>query len=185
VHLYGAYNVTRPAFLKMRENGYGRIVVTTSSAGLYGNFGQTNYSAAKLALVGFMNTLKLEGQKHNINVNAIAPVAATRLTEDILPPALFEKLKPEFVAPIVVYLCSERCQVSGAIYNAGMGCFSRAAVLTGPAVALGGGTTPPTPEEIHRQWDAINNLDGAVESRSATDALGFMMAAKAAESPRQ
>jgi NAD(P)-dependent dehydrogenase (short-subunit alcohol dehydrogenase family) len=185
VHLNGSYNVTRPAFLKMRENGYGRIVVTTSSAGLYGNFGQTNYSAAKLALVGFMNTLKLEGQKHNINVNAIAPVAATRLTEDILPPDLFEKLKPEFVAPIVVYLCSERCQVSGAIYNAGMGCFSRAAVLTGPAVALGGGTTPPTPEEIHRQWDAINNLDGAVESRSATDALGFMMAAKAAESPRQ
>ena len=86
VHLDGAYNVTRPAFLKMRENGYGRIIVTTSSSGLYGNFGQANYSAAKMGLVGLMNSLKLEGEKHGIKVNAIAPTAATRLTEDILPP---------------------------------------------------------------------------------------------------
>jgi NAD(P)-dependent dehydrogenase (short-subunit alcohol dehydrogenase family)/acyl dehydratase/putative sterol carrier protein len=177
VHLNGAYNVSRPAFLKMRENGYGRIVVTTSSAGLYGNFGQTNYSAAKLALVGFMNTLKLEGQKHNIVVNAISPVAATRLTEDILPPDILDKLKPEFVAPLVVYLCSEQCRVTGAIYNAGMGCFSRAAVVTGPAVVVGDGLTPPTPEQVHGQWDAINRLDGAVESHSATEALGVMLAA--------
>ena len=86
VHLDGAYNVSRPAFLKMRENGYGRIVLTSSASGLYGNFGQTNYSAAKLALVGFMNTLKIEGEKHDIKVNTIAPTARTRLTEDVLPP---------------------------------------------------------------------------------------------------
>ncbi len=93
VHLDGAYNVTRPAFLKMRETGYGRIIVTTSAAGLHGNFGQTNYSSAKMALVGMMNTLKLEGEKHNIKVNAIAPIATTRLTDDILPPDLQEKLQ--------------------------------------------------------------------------------------------
>ncbi|MBW2203923.1 MAG: SDR family NAD(P)-dependent oxidoreductase, partial [Deltaproteobacteria bacterium] len=92
VHLKGAYNVSRPAFIKMRENGYGRIILTTSAAGLYGNFGQTNYSAAKMGLIGFMNTVKLEGDKHNIRVNTVAPVAATRLTEDILPPEMLEKL---------------------------------------------------------------------------------------------
>ena len=105
VHLDGAYNVTRPAFRQMREQKYGRIILTTSAAGLFGNFGQANYSAAKLALLGMMNTLKLEGEKYNIKVNTVAPVAATRLTEDILPPDLFERLKPEFVAPLVLYLC--------------------------------------------------------------------------------
>ncbi len=101
VHLDGAFNVTKPAFLKMREKGYGRIIFTTSSAGLHGNFGQSNYSAAKMGLIGFMNTLKLEGEKHNIKVNAVAPIAATRLTEDILPADLATRLKPEFVSPIV------------------------------------------------------------------------------------
>ena len=123
VHLDGAFNVSRPAFLTMREQGFGRIVVTTSAAGLYGNFGQINYSAAKMGLVGFMNTLKLEGEKHNIKVNAIAPIAMTRLTEDILPPDLQEKSKPEFVAPMVLYLCSEACAETGMIFNAGMGCY--------------------------------------------------------------
>ena len=86
VHLNGAYHVSRPAFGVMKEKGYGRVLLTTSAAGLYGNFGQTNYTAAKLALVGFMNTLKLEGKKYNVKVNTIAPVAASRLTEDVLPP---------------------------------------------------------------------------------------------------
>jgi 3-hydroxy-3-methylglutaryl CoA synthase/NAD(P)-dependent dehydrogenase (short-subunit alcohol dehydrogenase family)/putative sterol carrier protein len=177
VHLDGAFNVSRPAFLKMRGQGYGRIVVTTSAAGLYGNFGQTNYSAAKMGLVGFMNTLKLEGEKHNIRANAIAPIAATRLTEDILPPEMLNKLKPEFVAPMVLYLCSEACAETGMVFNAGMGCFNRAAVLTGPGAVVGDGRIPPTPEQIHQAWDAINDMKGAKESGNATAALGDMLAA--------
>jgi len=161
----------------MRENGYGRIIVTTSSAGLYGNFGQTNYSAAKMGLVGLMNSLKLEGEKHNIKINAIAPVAATRLTEDVMPPDLFEKLKPEFVAPLVLYLCSDACSETGMTFNAGMGFFNRAAVITGPGAVVGDGKTPPTPEEIHQQWAAINELREAKESYNLTAALGAMLEA--------
>lgn len=177
VHLDGAYYVTRPAFLKMREQGYGRIVVTTSAAGLYGNFGQTNYSAAKMALIGFMNTLKLEGQKHNIKINAVAPIAATRLTEDILPPDLQAKLKPEFVAPLVVYLCSEQCPVTGNIYNAGMGHYSRAAVVTGSGAVLGAGAEAPSPEDIAGNMEQIAALDNAMEFSNLTQAFGAMLEA--------
>lgn len=175
VHLKGAYNVTRPAFVKMRENRYGRIILTTSGAGLYGNFGQTNYSAAKMGLIGLMNTVNLEGEKHNIRVNTIAPVAATRLTDDILPPEFFEKLKPEFVAPMVLYLCSEQCPVTGAVYNAGMGYFNRAAVVTGPGIVVGDGKEIPTPEAVATSMDKIKSLDGAEEFPNATAAFGPML----------
>ncbi|MBL7204010.1 MAG: SDR family NAD(P)-dependent oxidoreductase [Desulfobacteraceae bacterium] len=177
VHLKGAYNVTRPAFVKMRENRYGRIILTTSGAGLYGNFGQTNYSAAKMGLLGFMNTIRLEGDKHNIKVNTIAPVAATRLTEDVLPPELFEKLKPEFVAPLVLYLCSEQCTGIGAVYNAGMGYYNRAAVVTGPGVVVGDGKEIPTPEAVAASMGKIKSLEGAEEFPNATAAFGPMLAA--------
>jgi NAD(P)-dependent dehydrogenase (short-subunit alcohol dehydrogenase family)/acyl dehydratase/putative sterol carrier protein len=175
VHLKGAYNVSRPAFIKMRENRYGRIVLTTSAAGLYGNFGQTNYSAAKVGLIGFMNTLKLEGEKHNIKVNTVAPAAATRLTEDILPPDLLEKLRPEFVTPLVLYFCSDQCEDNGLIINAGMGYFNRAAIVTGPGTVIGGGTSVPSLEDIHKNWKAINSLEGAEEFPNATAAFGPML----------
>jgi 3-hydroxy-3-methylglutaryl CoA synthase/NAD(P)-dependent dehydrogenase (short-subunit alcohol dehydrogenase family)/putative sterol carrier protein len=171
VHLNGAYHVTKPAMAVMRENGYGRIVMTSSAAGLYGNFGQTNYSAAKMALVGFMNTLRLEGMKYNIQVNTIAPIAASRLTEDVMPPDLFEKSKPEFVSPMVLYLCSEECRESGGIFNTGMGYFSRAAMLTGRSVTLGDADNPPTPEEISENWDKINSLEGAEAMNDANAAI--------------
>lgn len=175
VHLNGAYNVTRPAFHHMRENRYGRIVVTTSSAGLYGNFGQTNYSAAKMGLVGLMNTLKLEGEKHGIRVNAVAPIATTRLTEDVLPPDLQEKLKPEFIAPLVLYLCSDRCATSGGIYNAGMGYYSRAAIVTGQGTAVAQGDEAPTPEQVAANMKQITSLEAAREYGTATAAFGAML----------
>jgi len=175
VHLKGAYNVTRPAFVKMRENRYGRIILTTSAAGLYGNFGQTNYSSAKMGLIGLMNTAKLEGDKHNIKINTVAPVAATRLTEDILPPDLLDKLKPEFVAPIVLYLCSQKCDDNGITFNAGMGYFNRVAIVTGSGTVIGDGKGIPTLEEIHHEWEKINDLEGAEEFPNATAAFGPML----------
>ncbi|MFZ5572768.1 MAG: SDR family NAD(P)-dependent oxidoreductase [Thermodesulfobacteriota bacterium] len=175
VHLNGAYHVTKPAFIAMKEQGYGRIIMTTSAAGLYGNFGQTNYSAAKMGLIGLMNTLKLEGAKYDIKVNTIAPLAASRLTEDIMPPEVFAKMKPEYVAPMVVYLCSEACKETGRIYNAGMGYFNRAAIMTGPAVQLGDAGQLPTPEMIHENFDKINHFEGAQEMADLNAALFAMM----------
>lgn len=179
VHLTGAYNVTRPIFAHMREQGYGRIIMTTSSAGLYGNFGQTNYAAAKMGLVGFMNSLKLEGAKYNVLVNAVAPMAATRLTQDVLPPELFQRLRPEFVAPLVLYLCSERCKDSGRIYNAGAGYFNRAALVTGAGALLGDGLRVPSPEEICEKWEAINSMEGAREFPNAASSMEPMIKALA------
>ncbi len=176
VHLNGAYNVTRPAMEVMKNNGYGRIVMTSSAAGLYGNFGQTNYGAAKMGLVGLMNTLKIEGKKYDIKVNTIAPIAASRLTEDVMPPDLFQKSKPEFVAPLVLYLCSAECEETGGIFNTGMGYFNRAAIVTGPGAQIGDADNPPTPEAIHANWDNINSLQGAKEFADANEGLFALIA---------
>lgn len=153
VHLKGAYNVTRPAFINMRENGYGRIVMTASGTGLFGNFGQTNYGAAKLGLVGLMNSLRIEGEKYNIKVNALAPVAGTRMTEDIMPPEVFEKLNPEYVTPLVVYLCSEACQDTGKILCVGAGLVQAAGIFVNDGVFLG--AEPASVEDVAAQWQKI------------------------------
>ena len=159
VHLKGSFCVTKPAFEIMRANNYGRIVMTTSGAGIFGNFGQANYAAAKCGVVGLTNVLKLEGAKYNIKTNILAPIAATRMTEDIMPPPLLEKLKPEFVTPVVVYICSEQCQDTGTIINAGAGYFSKSAIMTGPGAILTDGKTIPTCDDVAAAWAKITNMD--------------------------
>ncbi len=124
VHLRGAFYVTQPAFVHMREKGYGRIISTASNAGVLGNFGQSNYGAAKMGLVGFTHVLAVEGAKYNIKANAIAPVAATRMTEDILG-ALNEHLEPELVSPVVAFLAHRDVPVSGEVYSVAGGIVSR------------------------------------------------------------
>ncbi|MBW2544967.1 MAG: SDR family oxidoreductase [Deltaproteobacteria bacterium] len=172
VHLRGAYCVTKPAFINMRENGYGRIVMTTSGAGLFGNFGQANYSSAKAGVAGLANVLKLEGAKYNIKTNVLIPVAASRLTEDVLPPDLFAKLKPDLITPLVLYMCSEQCEDSGVMINAALGYFSRSAIMTGPGAILSDGEKIPTPEEIMESWDKIMSLENPKFFNQVFDMFG-------------
>lgn len=140
VHLMGTVKPAKALWQIMRDQQYGRIVVTTSSTGLYGNFGQTNYGAAKMSVIGFMNSLKLEGAKDNIKVNAICPVAGTRMTESLMPPNVLEMLKPEYVTPAVVYLVSEEAP-TGVILTAAAGAFAAAQLVETEGVNLGHNAT--------------------------------------------
>lgn len=161
VHLYGGYNVIRAAWPHFREQSYGRVVVATSTSGLFGNFGQTNYGAAKLGLVGLINSLALEGAKYNIHANAVAPIAATRMTQDILPPEVLEKLTPEYVAPVVSYLCTEENPNSASIFIVGGGKVQRAALFQNEGVTF---DKPPTVDDVAAQWDQITDLSAAKQA---------------------
>ena len=174
VHLNGAFHVAAPALRAMTAQGYGRMILTTSAAGLYGHFGQGNYAAAKMGLVGLMNTLKLEGAKGGVLVNAVAPVAASRMTEDVMPPELLARMDPEMVAPLIVYLSSDACADTGRIINAGMGHFNRAAVVTGPGLSFGDGSL--SPEAIRDEWARMVSLDGATEYEDAGAAVMAFLA---------
>jgi NAD(P)-dependent dehydrogenase (short-subunit alcohol dehydrogenase family) len=164
-HLMGTVICAKAVWEIMRERNYGRIVVTTSSSGLYGNFGQTNYGAAKMGLVGLMQTLKLEGQKHDIRVNAVAPVAATRMTEDIFPADLLAKFEPREVTPGVLYLVSDNAP-SGAILSAGAGVFALAHIVETQGVNLGADATP---EQVRDAWPAIADRSGEVEPKAGME----------------
>ena len=157
VHLMGAVYCTKEVWPIMREQNFGRIIMTTSPSGLYGNFGQTNYGAAKLALVGFMNTLKIEGAKNNIHTNAIAPVAATRMTESLMPEEALKRLGPELVTPAVIFLCSEDAP-NGVILQAAGGRYSVACVVENEGIDLGADATV---EDIADNYDAIVDLNNA------------------------
>ena len=157
VHLMGTVKPAKAVWEIMRAQNYGRIVVTTSSSGLYGNFGQSNYGAAKLGIIGFMNTIKLEGAKNNVHINAISPVAATRMTENLMPPEALARLKPEYVTPGVVYLASKDAP-TGAILTAGGGAFALSRIYETEGVYLGDGGL--SVEEVRDNWSKISDPEG-------------------------
>lgn len=170
VHLGGSAYCTSAALPHMQGAGYGRIVLTTSSAGLYGNFGQTNYAAAKLGLVGLMNALKHETGKYNILVNTVAPVAVTRMTEGLPFADLIEIATPERVTPAVIFLASDACALSGEVVAAGGNYFSRVQIVEAQGARCPLGTLP-TPEWVAENWDEIANMEGARGFDSAMAAL--------------
>lgn len=167
VHLKGAFYVTQPAYRVMKERGYGRVVYTASGAGLFGNFGQANYAAAKMGLVGLSSVTAIEGAKYNIRSNVITPIARTRLTEDLMG-GMGEMFAPEFIAPMVAYLVSEDCTYTHEIFNVGAGRYARIFVGLAPGWHAPDGTTP-TVEDIRANLDAIFRTDGYKIPGSATD----------------
>jgi NAD(P)-dependent dehydrogenase (short-subunit alcohol dehydrogenase family) len=170
VHLNGAYHVTSAAWPHMREQAYGRVVSTASGAGIFGNFGQANYGAAKMALVGFTRVLAVEGAAKNIKANVIAPVAKTRMTEDLLGP-LGDKVAPEYVSPIVTYLAHETCEPTGRVFSVAGG---RVAEIF---IAEGAGYTDAelTPESIAANWDQVTNQDDYAVPTQMGDEIGLYL----------
>lgn len=165
VHLLGSANATKACWDLMREQVYGRILMTASSTGLFGNFGQANYGAAKLGLAGLTKTLYLEGAKYNVRVNTLSPVAGTRMTEDVFPPEVYEKFTPENVVPAALYLVSEDAP-SNMIIGAGAGAYHAAYVTLSPGIALP--ESERTPEGIAAHWDAIIDRTGDTVPQSGS-----------------
>ena len=175
VHVEGAYKVTHAAWPYLREQNYGRLIFTASTSGIYGNFGQANYGMAKLGLYGLARTLALEGRKNNILVNAIAPTGATRMTEGLLPPQVFEQLKPELVSPLVVYLGSEACQETSGLFEVGGGWIGKVRWER----SLGAGFDPRTgfsPDDVAAHWAQICDFEGAAHPRDNMEAMKEMLA---------
>lgn len=158
VHLYGGFYVLRAAWPHFREQSFGRVVVATSTSGIYGNFGQANYGAAKAGLIGLINTLAIEGAKYNTTANAIAPLAATRMTADIAPQELLDRLDPDLVAPAIGYLMSEQNQDSGSVFVVGGGLVQRVAQFQNDGVTF---SAPPTLDEITARWGEISDMSHA------------------------
>jgi NAD(P)-dependent dehydrogenase (short-subunit alcohol dehydrogenase family) len=163
VHLYGTFNVTRAAWPHMREQRFGRVIVTTSTSGLFGNFGQANYGAAKLGMVGLINTLAVEGARHNITANAVAPLADTRMTSDVIPDDARSHLDPAYVSPVVVHLASEECLDTGMITLASGGHYARIAYMQARGVQF---DHVPSVEEIALSWTEITDLTDSAPGRN-------------------
>lgn len=174
VHLKGAFAVTQPAARVMKENNYGRIIFTSSTSGLFGNFGQTNYGAAKLGVIGLMNTLKLEMAKYNVKVNTVAPTAYSRMTEDIFTEEMGKKLKPKFNVPLVLYLSSEENKETGRIYVMGAGWYGRAAIVCAEGACIGDTERDVQVEEIRDRFRQIDTLMNAEPANSGADVFKYM-----------
>ena len=174
VHLRGTFKPVHGAWNIMKEQNYGRIVVTTSSTGLYGNFGQANYGAGKLGVVGIMNTLKIEGAKNNIKINAVCPIAATRMTEGLMPPEALAQLKPEYVTPGVMNLVKEDAP-SGMILSAGAGAFSMAQIVETKGAFVGQGEAL-TAEAVEEKWAQITDTTEQTAFKSGGEHGGNIFA---------
>jgi 3-hydroxyacyl-CoA dehydrogenase/3a,7a,12a-trihydroxy-5b-cholest-24-enoyl-CoA hydratase len=170
VHVLGGFRVTRAAWNHMRDAGYGRVIFTASAAGIYGNFGQANYSMAKLGLVGLSNTLAIEGRKRGVLVNTIAPIAGSRLTETVLPKDLIDALRPEYVSPLVAFLCHESCTETGGLFEVGGGYFAklRWERTLGKSLKLG---KPIPPEAIAAGWSEIVDFEKAEHPADITSSM--------------
>ncbi|HVT21964.1 MAG TPA: SDR family NAD(P)-dependent oxidoreductase [Mycobacteriales bacterium] len=173
VHLKGAFYVSQPAFKVMKENGYGRFVFTASNAGVFGNFGQTNYGAAKMGLVGLSNIIAIEGEKAGIKSNVICPVAATRMTMELLGD-FASQLEPELVTPLVTFLASEACDRTHEVFSAAGGRYARVFIGLAPGW-YGGKGHVPTAEDVLDNLDQIEKQDGYIVPGSVGDELGALV----------
>ncbi|KAG8011790.1 Peroxisomal multifunctional enzyme type 2 [Nibea albiflora] len=171
VHLRGSFLVTRAAWNHMKNQKFGRIIMTASAAGIYGNFGQANYSAAKLGMLGLANTLAIEGRKYNVHCNTIAPVAGSRLTETVMPPDLVASLKPEYVAPLVLWLCHEQCQENGGLFEVAAGWIGKLRWERSQGRTVRQKNKPMTPEVVRDQWDKICDFTDATKPASVQESL--------------
>lgn len=170
VHLLGAYKTTHAAWPLFREQGYGRVVFTSSSAGLYGNFGQVNYGAMKLALYGMAQALALEGAAHNIRVNTIAPVAGSRMTDTVMDANAVASLSPDCISPLVAFLCSEQCQASGKLFELGGGWVSQLRWQRSQGSHFKP-EDPLVPEDIQAGWDTITDFTNASLPEKVADSI--------------
>ncbi|HVW34969.1 MAG TPA: SDR family NAD(P)-dependent oxidoreductase [Acidimicrobiia bacterium] len=173
VHLMGAFYVTQPAFRVMKEKGYGRLLFTSSAAGVFGNFGQTNYGAAKMGLVGLSNVLAVEGAKSGITSNAICPIAKSRMTIDLLGP-LADAVEPELVMPLSLYLVSEACTLTHEIFSVGGGKYSRVFIGETPGWFAGKGERPSV-EDVADHIDQIRGEDGYTVPGNANDDIRLLL----------
>jgi NAD(P)-dependent dehydrogenase (short-subunit alcohol dehydrogenase family) len=166
VHLEGAFHVTRAAWPYLADQGWGRVIMTTSGSGLYGNFGQANYGAAKMGLVGLMRVLSIEGARSGIQVNAIAPLARSKMTKGLLPEDILERLSPEWVSPLVAWLASEECGDSGHIYSVAGGYYARVAVVEGPGIRF---DQIPSIDDFATMRDQLAAIEPFTEPMSLAD----------------
>ncbi|CAJ0956279.1 unnamed protein product, partial [Mesorhabditis belari] len=177
VHVKGAFSVTRAAWPYMRDQKYGRIIVTSSNAAIYGNFGQTNYSAAKSALIGFANSLAKEGEKYNIKANTLVPTAGSRLTQTVMPEDLVNALKPEYVTPLTLYMAHESFPETGKVYEAGAGWYGQLLYYRSNGKVV----TNASVEDVANNWTAISDMKNAHSLSYMKDATAHLMDALAAQ----
>ncbi|XP_064538687.1 peroxisomal multifunctional enzyme type 2 [Drosophila montana] len=176
VHLKGSFKCTQAAFPHMKAQNFGRIIMTSSNSGIYGNFGQANYSAAKMGLVGLANTVAIEGQKNNIHCNVIIPTAASRMTEGILPDILFNELKPSLIAPVVVYLCHESCEDNGSYIESAAGWATKVHTVRGKgSVVRPSLEEPVTLEYVQGAWSKVTDMSEAKHLDAIAEASGSLL----------